>query len=156
MRFTHHPRGKEFVFDQTRTYRQGSAWAKPSGFWLSVDDDWRRWCVDDGMEDWIGDTEVEFALLEPERVFTITDAAGLLAFTEDYVGDQDVYRIDWQPLASQYSGIMIAPYIWECRLLTSASGWYYPWDCASACIWDLSVLELIEVRTLTTQQGEPS
>ena len=50
------------------------------------------------------------------------------------------YRINWQPLTEQYAGIIISPYQWKRRLDGRASDWYYGWDCASACIWDLSAV----------------
>lgn len=44
---------------------------------------------------------------------------------------------------SVYDG---APYQWECRL-DRDTFWYYSWDCASACIWNLqAVRPLVEAQ----------
>jgi hypothetical protein len=29
--------------------------------------------------------------------------------------------------------------VWECRL-DPAAAWYYGWDCASGCVWNLEVI----------------
>ncbi len=48
-----------------------------------------------------------------------------------------------RPLADQvaklYQGIIIAPYCYSIRLDNDCF-WYYPWDCASGCIWDATAI----------------
>jgi hypothetical protein len=41
--------------------------------------------------------------------------------------------------------LLITPYIWSCRL---DFNWYYTWDCASGCFWDVSCLHRIPTPTL--------
>lgn len=55
-----------------------------------------------------------------------------------------VTAFDWIDVASRYSGIEIAPYQWKRRIHPSTF-WYYTWDCASGCIWDLSAIKKFEV-----------
>ena len=143
--FTHHPRGDgEFTFDPTRTYEQkGPRQFKPHGFWLSVDDDWRRWCSDEGMS--YADAEpVPFAV-DTDHVLWLTTVGEIDAFTDEYEepgsGPFGVY-IDWSRVSERHAGIVIAPYQWQRRLDGRAHSWYYPWDCASACVWDLSALSV--------------
>ena len=153
--FTHHPRpalASTWEFDPTRTYDQTKSWCKPTGFWLSVDGDWRRWCEDDEMGHWIGDLTASFDV-DTNRCLWLTTVADLDEFTHGYAAANspdggrygaDFYRLDWKPLIAEYAGIIVAPYQWERRLNGAASGWYYPWDCASACIWDLSAVRVNE------------
>jgi hypothetical protein len=142
--FTHRARG-EFTWEPTRTYVQGRPWAKPNGFWLSVDHDWERWLDGEEMAsdpDW-GVVTTRFDV-DTTRLLHLASADDIDQFDRSYVefmGKPDRYRIDWAPLAERFAGIVIAPYIWERRLDGDASTWYYPWDCASACVWDLSVVE---------------
>lgn len=141
MKLTHHHHaGWRFI--RTQEYTQGAH--KPNGLWLSVDDDWRRWCEIENYG--IGDHETEFRIAAPEKVLTITNADELRAFTAEWMASDPIeqYRWEWQNLVDAgWSGIMIAPYIWECRLL-DGTAWYYSWDVASACIWDLSILEEVK------------
>ena len=70
---------------------------------------------------------------------------GLDRFTAEY-GDNERYcrMIQWDRVAERYQGIVITPYIWS-RRLEPETHWYYPWDCASGCIWDGEAVESITV-----------
>ncbi len=50
------------------------------------------------------------------------------------------YQLEWDKVKDKYQGIIIAPYQWECRLALETC-WYYGWDCASGCIWDLDCIK---------------
>lgn len=137
MKLTHHT-DEPFRLNRKRTYEQTSRQHKPHGLWLAVDDDWRRWCESE-----------EFALerLVVNYGMTIVPDANVLHLKtpEDLYDFTEIYglghwHVNWPLIAMQYAGIVIAPYQWSCRLNTRTD-WYYPWDCASACIWDLSVIK---------------
>jgi hypothetical protein len=58
------------------------------------------------------------------------------------------YTIDWFKVVRNFPGIIIAPYLWERRNSNGFnwdSCWYYGWDCASGCIWDLRCIESFEM-----------
>lgn len=144
----HHPRAEDFVFDPSRAYTQKERNSfKPHGFWVSVDDDWRRWCESDGMEEWIEHPEIHFSL-ETEPCLWLKTVEDLDRFTEEYA-EPDGYYVDWRTVSMRYAGIIIAPYQWQRRLSLTVN-WYYPWDCASACVWDLSVIALQTIRAEAT------
>jgi hypothetical protein len=52
--------------------------------------------------------------------------------------------IRWDKVAERYQGILIPNYIWEKRM---DPFWYYPWDCASGCIWNVDAIESIKCRS---------
>lgn len=153
MKFTHHPRSvtdecvKDWAFDPARTYQQqtdprGIGMWKPRGFWLSVDDDWRRFCEDSEWNLPLTNP-IEFKVAR-DRVLVLSDTQMIRDFSAKYAitadRDPDYHRaVDWPRLSGEYAGIVIAPYCWELRLDSMVS-WYYTWDCASACIWDLSAI----------------
>lgn len=128
-----------------RAYRQEPDF-KPRGLWVSVGDDWRRWC--DG-EDFNQDRlsachRVE--LSNNANILRIEDAAGVDRFTSKFYRNDTGWRfdggIDWRMVADQWQGIIIAPYCYE-RRMEPNTFWYYPWDCASGCIWDLSAIAAV-------------
>ena len=118
---------------------------KPRGLWVSVEGEnshgWKDWCE---AEDWGQSNlvqETEIVLAQNAKVLRLSSATELDDFTNQYgVGSDSLRGIDWKRVAWQYSGIIIAPYIWE-RRLESHTMWYYGWDCASGCIWDSSAIK---------------
>lgn len=141
MRLTHQSKGP-WEYSPHVEYDNTLVAMKPRGLWLSVDGDWERWCEDEGMGHWVEGEETEFVITEPGRVLTLTTVEDILTFTDSFVADRDQYRLPWGALVEHWAGIMIAPYQWELRL-DRRTNWYYSWDCASACIWDLSVIEVV-------------
>lgn len=133
------------VFDRERRYAQRCD-EKPKGLWVSVGDEWAEYCR---SEEWREDTlahRVQIHLRPDARILVIQDGPGLLRFDIDF---GDVAGINWEAVAREYQGIIIAPYLHEYRLSKKVP-WYYDWDIASGCIWDLNAIE-----SVTTGQEEP-
>ena len=135
---------------QTATY---GAPGKPNGLWVSVEgeDGWANWCSAE-MPAWIeGRAVTEIVLKSDANILRIENDAQLMVFHEKY-GLVPLYEMrayprhlwskqpSWARVAETYDGIIIAPYQWG-RRLDSVVRWYYGWDCASGCIWDMSVIE---------------
>lgn len=129
MKFTHHTTDP-FVLDRNRQYEQAVeenyTHVKPDGLWLSVDGDWERYCSEDAcVDDSEGNHyrhhtfthETSFSL-DLETVLLVTSSNEMRGFGEIF-RDRS-YRgrggVDWARVASQYKGILIAPYLWEMRL----------------------------------------
>lgn len=136
MRFTHHARRANWTLDRTRKYEQPTKGYKPNGLWLSVDGDWERWCREDGGHMFLGEHTFEFTVDEG-CVLWLKSGEDIDRFTDEYSASGDDYGVDWDRLQWDHGGIVIAPYQWSRRL---SVGWYYGWDVASACIWDLSTV----------------
>jgi hypothetical protein len=132
---------------------------KPMGaFWVSVEDD------DEGWADWCRSQECflntlrfvhEIALRKEANILYISNAAELRKFTQDYgTGNAPGYmsgrvmEIDWLRVSKKYQGIIITPYVWECRL-SRETFWYYGWDCASGAIWDIEAIAILKLREYT-------
>lgn len=127
---------------------------KPKGFWISVeggDDGWKSWCEAEGFALDKFEVSYEIKLVEMPNIKIISNALDLDCFHEKYkepISPEAVYvrdHINWNRVADEYKGIIIAPYIWERRLEGDASSWYYGWDCASGCIWDTSAIDSINL-----------
>ncbi len=139
--------------NRKRTYvQEAQPCYKPQGLWFEVDGDWQRWCK---AEDWGKEWFVieHFLEFDPARVLHLESAFTIDLFHERYAIPCGTLRlgltIDWPRVADEYAGIVIAPYCWERRMEYM---WYYGWDCASGCIWDLSIITKFEV--LTTERKE--
>lgn len=121
---------------------------KPRGFWLSDETDygWAKWCKD---QNW-GVPGLQFETLfecDISNWLYLDSMEKLLKFTHEYkVIDTDLSilgLIEWRRVQSHFSGILITPYQRSCRLHMETH-WYYGWDCASACVWDLSTIRIKE------------
>jgi hypothetical protein len=143
-----HYYSKPFELEPREYQQMAMRHHKPLGFWVSVEgeDDWKDWCQG---EDW--NTEFlavahEVTLKPDAKILWIDSCEGIDAFTSKYglpiiPGKTELgFYVGWREVAKDYQGIIIAPYQWE-RRHCNVSGWYYSWDCASGCIWDLSAIE---------------
>lgn len=135
-----------FKFSSNYKYDLNRA-VKPDGLWLSHEDEygWGEWCRDNSFR--IEDLGIEHKFkCDTSKWLHIKNGQDLLDFTLEYEKDliqglsQGFLKdIDWGKVKNKYAGIVITPYQWELRL-NSKFFWYYGWDCASACVWDLSTL----------------
>lgn len=150
------------TLDRSRVYTQPNPdqYQKPRGLWVSVrgDDDWPTWCLGE-----------DFRIEGLRFAHTVTLAAGsylrwirsvpeLDAFHDEYATPNDFdmryhpdergyWGINWWQVARCYDGIVIAPYLRE-RRLSRTCQWYYTWDCASGCIWNLDAIQSLQLRQL--------
>ena len=113
---------------------------KPKGFWYSVGDEWHNWMRAE-MPEWEGKYNYR-VVVDYTNILQITNKKELLRFTEEFgkelapnIGEK---WIDWQKVAAKYKGIEISPYIHSARYDV---GWYYGWDVASGCIWNVTAIK---------------
>ncbi|WP_382307357.1 hypothetical protein [Herbiconiux sp. UC225_62] len=149
------------VFERFWTYEQRKPMthSKPRGFWVSVqgEDDWPSWCKSEGWGTERLVFEHEVTLVADANVLVIDSLDALVAFEAEWgIREEKSFTspsrafehswvdvsINWPAFAARFSGIIIAPYQWQARL---NHDWYYGWDVASGCIWDLSVIASVTV-----------
>ncbi len=141
-----HYSAEPFVFDPQRLYCQDQDYFKPTGLWLSVvgEDDWESWCQQENFHIQNLVHTTDFSLVTDANILHLDSPSGLSLFTRRYrrvlMPSVSYYVIDWPCVVKQYDGLIIAPYQWTCRLDPDMM-WYYAWDCASGCIWNLKVIE---------------
>lgn len=138
-----------------------AAQPKPHGLWVSVDgdDDWVSWCESENFA--TGDKHhYRIHLARPESILWATDALDVRCISERYDKPMNLsyvrrgHYIDWQRIAAEYAGIVIAPYQWSCGLAEDTH-WYYSWDCASGCIWDATAIDRIELLGVRSVKHVP-
>jgi hypothetical protein len=116
---------------------------KPRGLWYGIGPSWVNW-VRNEMPQW--EVENVFKIdIDESRMKIIRNYEQLLAFEKEYLVIPKEYygfkTIDWVRVAEDYSGIEIAPYLYEARMNHM---WYYGWDVASGCIWGSGVIKNIK------------
>lgn len=153
MKLKHYSVSPNFNFQKEWDYsvfsvRRGD---KPNGFWVSVEgeDDWRNWCE---AEEWrieSLDNEYDVVLSDFANILYLNSAQDILEFTIEYLDTESnplpwksTRYILWDDLRKKYDGIIIAPYQWSCSM-SKETEWYYGWDVASGCIWNLSAVSSV-------------
>lgn len=123
---------------------------KPYGLWLSIEgkDGWEEWCKREGFGlEWL-EHKYKTTLKEDANILKLTTKAKIKTFSEKYViyPYACVYPrhnyIDWASVAKDYQGILLTKYQ---AYYWMEYPWIYPWDCVSACIWDLSCIDKFEL-----------
>ena len=147
---------------------------KPTGIWYGLGDSWIQWCMSEASG-WLSPYIYDF-VLDEDKILKVTNIEEFEKFEEEHQAIRAEFKllmdhmpkirdahgdgfgrrmsrffdqIDWPKLATMYSGVEIAPYIWKKRL---ESMWYYPWDCASGCIWNRSAVK--ELRLFAAYDKE--
>lgn len=126
--------------------------AKPTGFWYGLGNEWIDWTRYE-MPNWIG-KYIYKVDIDKSNILEIKTHRDLMVFNRQYQSLKSVtgYRrekgeaIDWDVISKKYDGIEINPYQQEARYQYM---WYYGWDIASGCIWNLNKVKL----TLLTDNG---
>ncbi len=143
-------------FDRSRVYDQRpESWHKPRGFWVSVkgEDDWPSWAESENFY-WPENFKhrYEVTVREGANVLRLSTISQIRDFHERFNGPlagavDPVYSdllkgyVDWRKVVAEYDGIIIAPYQWPIRM-DSVIRWYYSWDVASGCFWNLDVIDI--------------
>ncbi len=122
---------------------------KPRGLWYGFGDSWISWCFREGCNSFVNKRNSIHELnIDLEQILVIDSKEKLIEFSNKY-GTSILGRksfkgfkesVDWAEVMSQYKGIEISPY-YPSFDLGNDFFWYFGWDCASGCLWDLSCLK---------------
>lgn len=152
--FAHEP---VMEFDREYAYpklERPSTYSKPVGFWFSNEDSadgWKTWCASENFYSERLENEHVVELAEDATILYLRTVEEMRAFQVKYgrqIDPHDFYRtlsapytIMWDLVALDYQGIVIPRYMYEARW---GMEWYYTWDVASGCVWDLSAIKSVE------------
>jgi hypothetical protein len=143
----------KFSLSKKRDYQQEDPKFnfKPRGLWVSDESasmNWSRWCRDNHFREknLKYKTELDIALSEVLLIKSKRDIELFqLAYRQPMPPLHTFMSIDWDKVAKAYKGIIITPYLWDFRLKFDYI-WYYGWDCAGGCIWDLTCVKLATTK----------
>ncbi len=118
---------------------------KPYGFWYGFGNEWIEWTEMAGPE--LKGEYVHKVDIDGSNILQIKDYSEIERFTKEYQSNHQIipgviFDIDWSRIEFQYDGIEINPYIYQ-ALMSNKFLWYYGWDVASGCIWNLSKVKII-------------
>ena len=122
---------------------------KPSGFWVSISESWKtfweqesNYCQAPEMLDNLKYC-YDIKLSDDINILLIDTPEKMLEFNDHYGTKYGNTLINWKSLAYDYQGIILPSYF-DMYRLNSDLEWYYTWDCASGCIWDISCIMSVD------------
>jgi hypothetical protein len=135
---------------------------KPRGVWFGIGSSWKDWVSTEygnSSTDIQGhfptNKETAIVLKRNAKILRIKNAKQLDEFTRKYAGIDEFLApnkdgrwvpgqmINWKRVAQDYDGIIIAPYIGS-RRLSDHTMWYYGWDVASGCVWNIDAIRILK------------
>lgn len=136
----------KFTLRRKVKYTNAAPNDKPQGLWLSDESDhgWKQWCKSENFYKQNLKFNNQFKC-DTSNWLHLDSPAKILKFSKEFgveMAFRSSFNIDWARVSSLYSGILITPYQWKCRH-HEKTRWYYGWDVASACVWDLSSIKRI-------------
>jgi hypothetical protein len=129
-----------------KRHKEELVFSKPVGLWYDFQGDWIRWCLSEGwggIRDYIYEVKVD-----KSKILQISNIKEFEEFENEYLYHPELFNssirlhnasVNWEKVQVKYSGVEIIPYLWDKRL---SCMWYYGWDCASGCIWDLEAFKM--------------
>tara|TARA_Y100000389_G_C17408616_1_gene489536 strand:- start:649 stop:1170 length:522 start_codon:yes stop_codon:yes gene_type:complete len=142
-----------------RDYKQRIC-LKPSGLWYSCYDSWYNWMseeIPDMLFKYIHKLNIKNNVLtdirnkNKNKLLVIKTLKDFDLFTKNYkvktyYKDKGIIKefifIDWIKVSNDFGGIEICPYLNKRRNIL----WYYGFDVASGCIWNLqSIIKNLEI-----------
>ena len=143
-------------FNLNKTYKQGSD-LKPTGLWYSCYSSWYKYLIDNDWKGRLADyiyklniknkTLTDINNKDINKLLVINNEKDFEQFEKKYLKPSAPVRrlgkrwINWRKVANDFGGIEICPYFSEKREIA----WYYPWDVASGCIWNLNIVKNTEL-----------
>lgn len=117
---------------------------KPDGFWYGFGNEWIDWTDTAGPER--KGKYIYNIYTNGSNILQIKDYSELIEFTKEYksinqIIPRAIFSIDWSRIEFKYDGIEINPYIGQARM-DQQTLWYYSWDVASGCIWNLNKVKI--------------
>lgn len=141
---------QDWELERNWIYLQGH-W-KPRGLWLSDENTegwgWKTWCEDESFGLSRLQSATDFTLTEDANIIHLKNIEEVLAFHDEwkdpdyYPNEPSLSRINWEPIAEKYDGILITPYERDWRM--NFPMWYCGWDVPSGCFWNLNILQQVK------------
>jgi hypothetical protein len=121
---------------------------KPIGLWLSVGDDWLKWCENNGFYTFNKNNYhvYDFFIQDTSKLCVIYSRDALFDFVKKYECEfvDTATGIDWKRVYTDYDGIAFYNYF-NIKLSLPLKDiyrmtWFYGIDVSSVCVWNTDIL----------------
>ena len=153
-------KNKKINFNFKKVYKQSNSDFKPNGFWYSYYNDWYNFIQKEAQQfqyKYIHKININSKVLtdiknkNKDKILVINNLKDFDIFNKRYGhihhGENKKFDVvNWKKVSKDYGGIEIGPYLIKRRHLS----WYYSFDVASGCIWNIKAIiknaELIYIK----------
>jgi hypothetical protein len=128
---------------------------KPQGFWYAIGNVWIKFLEDRKI--WrVGDYNYSVDTSKA-NILILYSEAKMLEFTERYKDGKKTAFINWDNVAKNYDGIEI-PIFMKGLDSDPRTCWYYNWDVASGCVWNMQNIKIkpYDEKTKRTRKATQS
>lgn len=146
-----------FIFNRHHIYKPHPLRLKPAGLWLSVNDDWAKWCRNNNFCISALKYRTEFTIDDTSKICYLRTASDIDSFIDEYnytylpnnclYPSIEIYTIYWSAVQHDYNGIFIDTENEELYSCGFRSGgldtWLDSWDCLSGCIWNFDIVHQV-------------
>jgi hypothetical protein len=124
-----------------------SAYRRPTGLWLSLDDDWPAWCQDHNWN--LNRLAFRYLIhLNPDSNLLVLDSdEEIQALSQLYsiLNKSKIFYLDWPRLRTLYTGVLFSAECFRTYLHPNPNlTWVRGWDVRSACIWNAGAILKVE------------
>lgn len=118
---------------------------KPCGLWLSHENgfNWKKWCEQEQFP--CGDFEYSVTIDSTANIVCLNDMCTVFDFMGKFLLS-DGFSIDWKAVAEKYDGIYVTEHALSWAFTNDDMTFLYGWDLASACVWNVDVIESFEKK----------
>jgi hypothetical protein len=166
IKWRHFSHESSLVLDKDKIYRQEIG-HKPTGFWLSYENEWLVWSQDAGydyLDEEAYQYDVEF--LQDTNIIIIATFEDLVELVNNYkkVETDCIEFIDWTRIQQEYDGVIFLNYLNikimvrnklmfnSIRDISRGNPFLYIWymglDCSCACIFNTNIINIINKSQL--------
>ena len=157
----YHYSEKPFTISSSHFYKKNSG-MKPNGLWVSVGEDWEKWCRKEDFYIEALRYKTEIKLKDASKILYVRTQKDLDIIEKNYERlisspapsflslmysvTPYFYTCDWKKMKEDYSGIILDEDTEDLRNNGFRNGgvsdWIETWDCLSGCIWDFDIIEV--------------
>lgn len=167
----YHFSDKPFIFDEYHIYKPHRYKLKPAGLWLSVGDDWAKWCYRENYMLQLLKYRTEFTITDTSNICYLRTESDVDTFIDNYKyiytplpslydvlnPSFEIYTIHWDQVQRDYDGIFIDEdneELYNCGFRSGGiSTWLDSWDCLSGCVWNFDIVHQKESKEFNLEEA---
>lgn len=141
---------KDHFYNESRRF-------KPTGLWLSVGNDWAKWCRREKFNLPGLSYRTEVTLIDTSKILYVRSQEDLDMIEKEYEEILQTYfpfcTCNWAKMKEKYDGIIIDQDTTDLYANGFRNGgmmdWIETWDVLSGCVWNFDIIQVGKTKKLS-------